>query len=277
MNIITAEEWGSKVKPSAFANIAPTSLMFRHHTVTKPEQHSSEAAHMRFIEQVALGRGFKGISYSHLIFNSGNIYEGRGWLKMGAHTEGYNSRAHAACFAGNFDEVELSDQAIMAYQWLVWEGKRVGALQKTLEQKEHDEVKATACPGNNVEKWSARLESPWIPASEEEVRSMPGVVDVLIMPGGIGYWALYENGDVYTIPDRLSNDYFMGAFQSLVNAGRATHRAGRRFHSIKARPKEKDPDGIGGYVLFTDVAQEHFTFPYGQKNASGKQLDSWSF
>lgn len=276
MRIIQTNEWGSKVDPDSIADIAATPTIFRHHTVTKPEQHASEAAHMRFIEQVAFGRGFKAISYNFVIFNSGNIFEGRGWRKMGAHTAGHNSVSHAACFAGNFDEIELSDAAVKAYQFLVWEGRRVGALVRGPDQKEHDEVKATACPGNNVEKRSAELESPWNP-TPEEVLTMPGVVDVLIVPDGSGYLVLFDNGDIHSVPDSIGNKHFMGSFGSLVQAGAATQRPGRKFHSIKARPKAKDPNSIGGYVLFTDVPKENYTFPYGQKTADGRQLDSWSF
>lgn len=39
---------------------------------------------------------------SFIIGGDGNIYEGAGWHKIGAHTRGYNSRSLGIGFIGNF-------------------------------------------------------------------------------------------------------------------------------------------------------------------------------
>ena len=46
--------------------------------------------------------GWSDIGYSFLVGGDGNIYEGRGWDIIGAHTAGYNSKGYAASFIGDF-------------------------------------------------------------------------------------------------------------------------------------------------------------------------------
>lgn len=49
--------------------------------------------------------GWSDIGYSFLIGGDGNIYEGRGWNVLGAHTQGYNSVGYGVCFIGSFTDV----------------------------------------------------------------------------------------------------------------------------------------------------------------------------
>ena len=39
---------------------------------------------------------------SFLIGGDGNVYEGRGWNDLGAHTSNYNSVGYGYCFIGSF-------------------------------------------------------------------------------------------------------------------------------------------------------------------------------
>lgn len=39
---------------------------------------------------------------SFLIGSDGNVYEGAGWHKVGAHTRGYNTRSMGVALIGNF-------------------------------------------------------------------------------------------------------------------------------------------------------------------------------
>lgn len=47
-------------------------------------------------------RRWHDIAYNFLVGNDGNVYEGRGWTRVGAHTQGYNSRAIGISFVGCF-------------------------------------------------------------------------------------------------------------------------------------------------------------------------------
>lgn len=48
-------------------------------------------------------RKWSDIGYNFLVGEDGNVYEGRGWGKTGAHTVGYNSKSVGICFIGNFE------------------------------------------------------------------------------------------------------------------------------------------------------------------------------
>ena len=56
--------------------------------------------------------GWSDIGYSFLVGGDGNIYEGRGWDIIGAHTLHYNSKAYAASLMGTFTS-HLPTQAAM--------------------------------------------------------------------------------------------------------------------------------------------------------------------
>ena len=42
------------------------------------------------------------IGYNFLVGEDGNIYEGRGWMKRGAHAPDYNSESIGICVIGDF-------------------------------------------------------------------------------------------------------------------------------------------------------------------------------
>jgi peptidoglycan recognition protein len=46
--------------------------------------------------------GWSDIGYNFLVGGDGNIYEGRGWIRVGAHTPGYNINSMGICLIGNF-------------------------------------------------------------------------------------------------------------------------------------------------------------------------------
>jgi peptidoglycan recognition protein len=48
------------------------------------------------------GNGWCDIGYSFLVGGDGNVYEGRGWDEIGAHTGGFNSVGYGVCFLGSF-------------------------------------------------------------------------------------------------------------------------------------------------------------------------------
>jgi len=46
--------------------------------------------------------GWSDIGYNFVVGGDGNVYEGRGWGKQGAHAPGYNSQSIGICFIGTF-------------------------------------------------------------------------------------------------------------------------------------------------------------------------------
>jgi hypothetical protein len=75
--------------------------------------------------------------------------EGRSVNAVGAHTEGYNSRAHAICLIGNFSEQQPTAEQIESVKWLRWYLPQHGILTPTHSFRPHRAVKATQCPGNH--------------------------------------------------------------------------------------------------------------------------------
>uniref|UniRef100_A0A182SJE2 Peptidoglycan-recognition protein n=1 Tax=Anopheles maculatus TaxID=74869 RepID=A0A182SJE2_9DIPT len=49
------------------------------------------------------GKNYDDITFNFLIGGDGQIYEGRNWYKIGAHTHGYNSKSQGIAFIGDYN------------------------------------------------------------------------------------------------------------------------------------------------------------------------------
>lgn len=47
-------------------------------------------------------KGWSDIGYNFVIGEDGNVYEGRGWGKKGAHSIPFNSKSIGICIIGNY-------------------------------------------------------------------------------------------------------------------------------------------------------------------------------
>ncbi|XP_046565318.1 LOW QUALITY PROTEIN: uncharacterized protein LOC124274032 [Haliotis rubra] len=74
------------------------------------------------------GRGWSDIGYNFAIGDDGNVYEGRGWGAVGAHTGGYNKVSVGIAFIGKFNDREPSKAALDALMALLSYGVRYGEL-----------------------------------------------------------------------------------------------------------------------------------------------------
>ena len=59
--------------------------------------------------------GWSDIGYSFLIGGDGNVYEGRGWNKVGAHTYGFNDVGYGIDFIGTFIDHNPTSAAQSVY------------------------------------------------------------------------------------------------------------------------------------------------------------------
>jgi hypothetical protein len=116
-------------------------MLVLHHTVT-PFWVGAAAA--RNVQAIAKSRGFVDISYSALATRADELIEGRGWGRQGAHTAGYNSRAHALSLVGNLDTVDMPPGMIRATVRGIRDHRRVGPGRIT---HGHRQLASTACPG----------------------------------------------------------------------------------------------------------------------------------
>lgn len=59
------------------------------------------------------------VGFSFLVGNDGNVYEGCGWHKVGAHTYGYNRNSMAIAFVGNFEGKFIYPLVIFPYMTIL--------------------------------------------------------------------------------------------------------------------------------------------------------------
>ena len=93
--------------------------------------------------------GWSDIGYNFLVDKAGRIYEGRGWLVVGAHAPNHNTSGLGVCFIGrDGDDTPAARKAI---RWLYDEAcRRAGRKLKMLG---HRDVYSTSCPGNRLYAW----------------------------------------------------------------------------------------------------------------------------
>lgn len=148
MNIISRAQWGARAPKSSPTHVSPSvrAYFVVHHSGAPASQT------VRAIQDWCMdGRGFSDIDYNHLVRGTtGEIYEGRGWDVVGAHTTGYNTSGVGVCVIGND---ELSDAAKASVRWLYEQyNKRCG---RTLAIRGHRQLATTGtdCPGNRAYTW----------------------------------------------------------------------------------------------------------------------------
>ncbi|CAG0889007.1 unnamed protein product [Cyprideis torosa] len=94
--------------------------------------------------------GWADIGYSFLIGGDGNVYEGRGWDRVGAHTPGYNSNGLGISMIGSFMTSLPNQQALDALNNLIACGVDSGELQQNYGLIGHRQAVATSCPGDRL-------------------------------------------------------------------------------------------------------------------------------
>ena len=149
MNIITRGEWGAKPAVGV-TNLVPSrvALCVLHHTTGT---YSGSGQTVRNIQAFHMGptRKWADIAYSFLVAPTGEIYEGRGWAKQGAHTKGYNSSSVGIAFIGD-GRLPVPAPALASIAWLGSEAdRRFG----TLRRVGHRDVGSTVCPGDALHGW----------------------------------------------------------------------------------------------------------------------------
>ena len=131
--------------------------VYVHHTVTAlPDNYEElgrnrtiavEKSHMRYLQQIAFGRGFSDISYNFVVFPSGRVYEGRGWAKVGAHNDGENSTTYGIVAVGNYETDRPTVSLIEGIVNCIRAGQANGRIAKDVWVRGHRDSDATACPG----------------------------------------------------------------------------------------------------------------------------------
>lgn len=150
-NIVTKSQWNGRAAKSDNLPKRPATFVIVHHTVTGAcSTRSSCSQIVRSIQNHHINQNkWSDIGYNFLISDNGEIYEGRGWNKWGAHAVNYNSKSIGVSFIGNFQNSRPTAKAINAFRQLVACAVERNSLSKNYILKGHRQVNKTACPGNS--------------------------------------------------------------------------------------------------------------------------------
>lgn len=152
MAVYLREQWGSTGERGGYDLPGVVSEAYVHHfgSGIQPARSVDEAmARMRSAQAYHRSLGWFDIGYSWCVDFAGNVYEGRGWNRTGAHTYGYNSKGYGIC--GLFDSTVFppSDEMIAGVAWIIREGVELGKITARPTIVGHrDRVPDTACCGD---------------------------------------------------------------------------------------------------------------------------------
>nr|AFM38194.1 peptidoglycan-recognition protein S2-like protein [Anasa tristis] len=149
-------------KPARYALVAHTAGIFCN-------SRSSCEKIVHSIEEWNIQIGFDLISYNFLIGGDGNIYEGRGWGKMGATAKGYNCDSISIAFIGNFEKDNLNQDMIDAFNMLIDQGLNQGELSNNFKLFGHNQVSQTISPGLHITEVIQSWQH-WSKATETDVQ-----------------------------------------------------------------------------------------------------------
>lgn len=146
MTTITSRKaWSARAPRNRYTvTWAQRTEFFVHHTAGPKTQtiQQIQAFHM------GPSRGWSDIGYGHLVDADGRIYEGRGWLVVGAHCPGHNRSGESVAYIGDDDPTPAAKRSI---RWLYDEAcRRAG---KKLKMLGHGQRYATSCPGPKLQAW----------------------------------------------------------------------------------------------------------------------------
>ena len=160
MKIISRSEWNAAPPDKKHRGIrVPMSMRTEfivHHSAGPANQTVREIQRYQMQE-----RGFRDIGYNFLIRSTtGDIYEGRGWKTLGAHTVGRNLEGIGVCLIGTDHLSEGSKDALREMYALA-----VHLAGHPLQVRGHRDHAPTECPGTATMKWlrSGGLESAALP------------------------------------------------------------------------------------------------------------------
>ena len=142
MEYVTRAQSGL-IAPTSISRISASQGIFGHWSAGPTTQSPREI--QRFHME---SRGWTDIASSWLVDTEGVIYEGRGWGRAGAHTQGHNSTSHAVCAIVG-DEAQVTDHQLHGMAVVMAEHDRLYGSGFHLPHREASGA-ATYCPGDTI-------------------------------------------------------------------------------------------------------------------------------
>ncbi|XP_060072999.1 peptidoglycan-recognition protein SC2-like [Ylistrum balloti] len=158
-DIVSRTKWGARDPKETETMQTPVKIVFIHHTAGKPcTTPEEDIKTVKGIQNFHMDeRKWADIGYNFLVNNSGQVFEARGWDRVGAHTKGWNAASVAFSVIGNFNESNPDQRAIKAVLGMIQLGVDKGKISNDYKLYGHRDVGATDCPGKNlyeiIKKW----------------------------------------------------------------------------------------------------------------------------
>lgn len=235
VNIISRSAWGARAwngTPSYVA-LSQRTEFFVHYDGGSAINYTGVQV-PRAIERTHINQGWAGVGYNFVVDQAGNIYEGRGWTKQGAHCPGHNVSGIGVQIAIGGSQ-KPSDKALAAARALYDEAcKKAG---RKLAKKGHKDGIATACPGGPLYAWvKAGMPAPagGKPAPSKPSPSKPGPSKVASLSSAV------KPGATHAQVEALQRFLVKAGYGPIKGAytrfyGPETQKAVARFHNANPR------------------------------------------
>nr|UVJ49772.1 peptidoglycan recognition protein [Grapholitha molesta] len=150
--VVTRQQWDGLNPTRAEYLPRPVGLVVIMHTVS-PTCSTDQgcAEQVRNLQTYFLDTlGYWDLGPSFLIGGNGKVYEGPGWLHVGAHTYGYNRKSIGISFIGNFNSDQPTPKALAAAKALIKCGVTKGHLKADYKVVGARQLIATESPGRKL-------------------------------------------------------------------------------------------------------------------------------
>lgn len=149
---MSRREWGAVAATNPKLPTYPAPYVIVHHTAGAAcTDQTSCAQQVKSIQRQHINtNGWRDIGYNFLIGGNGNVFEGRGWAKTGAHAPNFNSKSLGVVFIGNFMNSSPTTAAINAFHELVTCGVQLKHVAATYKLIGHRQASSTQCPGTTL-------------------------------------------------------------------------------------------------------------------------------
>lgn len=150
LRIVTRDEWLAQPSREKLDELKlPVEKVIILHTGTEECTTQSACTYRaRFIQDRHIGeQNFGDIGFNFLIGGDGNIYEGRGWHKMGAFVRGQNSKSIGIAFIGDYRHILPSKNQLEVTDALLVNGTKSGYLKSGYKLHGACQLQATESPG----------------------------------------------------------------------------------------------------------------------------------
>lgn len=150
LRIVTRNEWLAQPPKEVLTPLKlPVNRVIIAHTATEGcTTQTSCVYRVRFIQEQHIGsQNFGDIGYNFLIGGDGNVYEGRGWLTVGAFLIGQNSKSEGIAFIGNYNNLAPTDEQMQTLEALLENGVKKGYITSDFKLYGARQWQATQSPG----------------------------------------------------------------------------------------------------------------------------------